>query len=52
MSNQSLFALNDLLDDLDAQQMTQLINWLWVNQYTASRANIQAWRKRNNLSND
>ena len=52
MQNQPLFALNDLLDDMDAQQLTLLINWLWVNQFKASRANIKAWRKRNNLAND
>lgn len=49
MQNQPLFVLNDLLDDLDAQQLTQLINWLWVNQFQATRANIRGWRRRNNL---
>ncbi len=44
------FILNDLLDDLNSYQMTMLLNWLWMNNYKTTRANIRAWRKTQNLS--
>jgi hypothetical protein len=43
------FFLNDLTDDMNAQQLTLMINWMWVNRFKVSRANIKAWRKANNM---
>ena len=43
------FFLNDLTDDMDTQQLTLMINWMWVNKFQVSRANIKAWRKANNM---
>lgn len=36
--------LSDLLDDLSHEQLTELLNYLAVNHYHASRANVRAWR--------
>ena len=44
-----MFFLNDLTDDMDAQQLTLMLNWLWVNKFKVSRANIKSWRKANNM---
>ena len=46
------FFLNDLTDDMTAQQLTQMINWMWVNKFKVSRANIKGFRKANNMDND
>lgn len=39
--------LCDLLDDLSPLHMTSLLNWLAVNNFVASRANIRKWRAMN-----
>lgn len=44
------FVLNDLLDDLDSRQLTSLLNWLWINQYPTTRANINSWRKNHSIN--
>jgi hypothetical protein len=38
-------ALADLLDDLTAKELTDLIFYCWVNRGPMSRATIKAWRK-------
>lgn len=43
------FFLNDLTDDMDARQLTLMINWMWANQFKVTRANIKGWRKANNM---
>lgn len=42
-------ALNDLLDDLTPQQLTQLIYDHWVHTYTVTRGSIKAWRRAHSL---
>lgn len=41
--------LNDLLDDLTRQQLTELLQWLWSNRYMATRAAMKQWRADNGL---
>ncbi len=41
--------LADLLDDLNAYELAALLNWLAVNGYVASRANIGYWRTHNHV---
>jgi len=38
-------ALADLLDDLTLEEMTSLINHVWVNRSIMSRSAIKAFRK-------
>lgn len=45
-----IMALDDLLDDLTADQLAALLNWLWLNQHITTRANIRAWRKAQGLN--
>lgn len=42
-------ALNDLLDDLNAQQYRDLMSYLWTRGYKVSRASLKSWRKQAGL---
>ena len=39
--------INAVTDDLNSKQLIALLNWLWVNKFTVTPANIKGWRKRN-----
>lgn len=38
--------LNDLTDPLTHKDVVELLNWLWLNNYTVTRPNIMGWMKR------
>jgi hypothetical protein len=42
---ETISALDDLLDGLTASQLRNLLDWLWVNRYSVTRANIKHWCK-------
>lgn len=41
--------LSDVLDDLNHEQLTNLLNWLVIQGYVPTRANVRQWRKDNEV---
>jgi hypothetical protein len=42
--------LSEVIDDLDHEQLTELLNWLAIKGYAPTRPNINAWRREHGLA--
>ncbi|KKN40695.1 hypothetical protein LCGC14_0730790 [marine sediment metagenome] len=42
--------LSEVIDDLDHEQLTELMNWLAIKGYAPTRPNINAWRRERGLA--
>ncbi len=42
--------LSEVIDDLDHEELTELLNWLALKGHAPTRPNINAWRRERGLA--